>query len=37
MYSDLQRKMESAVAYYRQMRSAQRRKQEESGKTDQGL
>ena len=37
MNSDLQNKMEKAVAHYWQTRSAQRRKQEESGKADQGL
>ncbi|RPI77901.1 MAG: restriction endonuclease [Desulfobacteraceae bacterium] len=37
MKNDLQEKMKDAVAHYWQTRSAQRRKQQESGKTDQGL
>jgi len=37
MRIEVQKKMKSAVAHYWQTRAAQRRKQEESGKADQGL
>jgi len=37
MRIEVQRKMKSAVAHYWQTRAAQRRKQEEGGKADQGL